>query len=96
MQSNDDDYEEISIGSFFNEDNPGESSEYSEQTIDEEEYELYMNTINIHQIQDFEEWRNSEHFPLHLFDCQSRTDILLGSMLRLRLQICRWFGKLFG
>jgi len=51
-----------------------EDSEYSERTVDEEEYELYMKTANTHKIEDFEEWRNSEHFPQHLFEDSDSED----------------------
>ncbi|KAL3937738.1 MAG: hypothetical protein SGBAC_007218 [Bacillariaceae sp.] len=67
---NDSDIEEISLG----DDQSDEDSEFSERTVDEEEYELYMNSTNTHKIGDFEEWKNSEHFPQHLFDSDEEYD----------------------
>ncbi|CAJ1959680.1 unnamed protein product [Cylindrotheca closterium] len=68
--NNDSDIEEVSLEDLDSD----EDSEFSERTVDEEEYELYMNTADIHKIPDFEEWRNSEHFPQHLFDSDDEYD----------------------
>jgi hypothetical protein len=59
-------YEEFLVADDVDSDIGG-SSYYSEHTIDEEEYETYLETLKDHKVEDFNEWRASEHFPQHLF-----------------------------
>ena len=59
MADDDEVYEEIIIESDDEDDN------YSEHTIDEEEYEAYLATLGQHQMENYEEWRISHLNPQH-------------------------------
>jgi hypothetical protein len=68
MQDDDekDEYCEEVLPDDFDSEDDG-SDNYSDYTVDEEEYEMYLKGLKDHKIEDFNEWRASEHFPQHLF-----------------------------
>jgi hypothetical protein len=57
----------------------GDNSYYSEHTIDEEEYKVYIDGFEQHKIESFVEWQNSKHCPQHFFEDASYDEITIDS-----------------